>query len=280
MDMAHVAALVETIDKVPPIIVSAGTTRVVDGVHRVTAARQAGRATIDAYFFEGEEVDAFAEAVASNIAHGRPLSLNERSAAARRLIADRPEWSDRKVSEICGLSPGTIGKLRRSTDESTQSNARMGRDGRVRPNDPAAIRLEIARALSEDLDQPVRKIAALVHASPATVLDVRNRLRRGADPVPTKLRPTTEQPAYAAADSPPTSGPWRDDRALSEEPSLRGFVAWFEAVSVGDAAWQPFVARLPVSRAYEIADEASRRAASWQRFAALLEERARRRGHP
>ncbi|WP_220378005.1 hypothetical protein [Streptomyces inhibens] len=43
-------------------------------------------------FFDGSEKDAFVLAVESNVHHGLPLTLSDRTAAARRIVKSHPEW--------------------------------------------------------------------------------------------------------------------------------------------------------------------------------------------
>jgi hypothetical protein len=53
------------------------------------------------------------------------------------------------------------------------------------------------------------------------------------------------------------------------------FVRWFEETTIGDE-WRDFLDRVPISRVYEVADEARRRAARWLDFASRLEGKATR----
>jgi hypothetical protein len=71
-----------------------------------------------------------------------------------------------------------------SSKEIPQSNARVGRDGRVRPLDSGAGRRRAAELLVQQPDASLRDVARAAGISPATVLDVRKRLERGESPVP------------------------------------------------------------------------------------------------
>jgi ParB-like chromosome segregation protein Spo0J len=269
-DARHVATLAEVIDDVPPIVVHASTLRVVDGVHRVHAARALGRSTIRAVLFDGDESDAQIEAVRSNVAHGKPLSLAEREAAARRILALVPDWSDRRVAVVSGLSPKTVGRLRaRATVDSAQSRARVGRDGRLRPVDPSEVRRRVADVVRADPDASTRSIASRTGASQATVRDVRQRLSRGASELlGAGGRRRKRKQSDAPSDVSPVS-PVPADVVASD------FAAWFEQRSIEDAQWQRFVRDLPISRVYEVADACRRHSASWRAFAIALEDRAR-----
>ncbi|MEO3755789.1 ParB/RepB/Spo0J family partition protein [Streptomyces sp. B6B3] len=133
IDESHVNLLVETQAQLPPILVHRETMRVIDGAHRLVAAKRLGHETIAVRFFDGSEDDAFVTAVRLNVAHGLPLTLADRRAAAARVVEVHAEWSDRKIAGVVGLSPKTVGVVRRSsTEEIPQSRARVGRDGRLR----------------------------------------------------------------------------------------------------------------------------------------------------
>ena len=84
--------------------------RVVDGMHRLQAARLNGAKTIVARFFHGDDEAAFVEAVKSNIAHGLPLSLADRKAASLRIITAHPPWQlpTRTGFELDGCRSATM----------------------------------------------------------------------------------------------------------------------------------------------------------------------------
>lgn len=131
-DAEHVRRLLESGVSLPPIVVHRPTMRVVDGMHRLSVARLRGQRDIAVVFFDGDDNEAFELAVQLNVAHGLPLTLAERRSAAARLLTMRPEWSDRRVAESAGLSPKTVGVVRRTTAEIPQLTTRAGRDGRTR----------------------------------------------------------------------------------------------------------------------------------------------------
>jgi hypothetical protein len=179
----HTRRLAEVADPLPPIVVHRPTMRVIDGLHRVRAAQLRGEQTIKVHFFVGDDDSAFLLAVEANMAHGLPLSLCERKAAAVRLIAMFPDRSDRSIAASAGISDKTVASLR-SSAENPRSNARTGVDGRRRPVDGADRRRRAARLLARHPHTPIRDIAHEAEISLATALDVRRRVDRGEDPVP------------------------------------------------------------------------------------------------
>ncbi|SUB40284.1 MULTISPECIES: ParB/RepB/Spo0J family partition protein [Nocardia] len=132
-DSAHTQVLAQTETELPPILVHRGTMRLIDGAHRLQAAKLKGARVIRVRFFDGTEEEAFVLAVQANIAHGLPLSVIDRKAASLRIMRMYPLWSDRKVAEVAGLDHKTVGAVRRqSSGDVPQTGQRLGRDGRMR----------------------------------------------------------------------------------------------------------------------------------------------------
>ncbi|WP_211268714.1 ParB/RepB/Spo0J family partition protein [Actinoplanes subtropicus] len=186
-DLVHVEAMVATQGELPPIVVHRPTMRVIDGAHRVHAALRRGEATIAGRFYDGPEDDAFVLSVWLNISHGLPLALADRKRAAERIAVSHPQWSDRRVAAVTGISPGTVADIRRRVaGTSARDSSRIGQDGRVRPLDCSAGRLLAGRLMSENPHLSLRQVAKAAAISPETARDVRNRLHSGADLVPTR----------------------------------------------------------------------------------------------
>jgi ParB-like chromosome segregation protein Spo0J len=191
-----VRTLAESARPWPPIIVHRPTMRVIDGVHRVRAAELRGLSMIEAQLFDGDETDAFVLSVWSNVEGGLPLPIADRKAAAARVIKERPQWADRLIASVTGLSAKTVAQLRGSLAPVIDSPAgRIGQDGRVRPVNSAARR-KIARDLM--LANPglsLRQVANAAGISPETARTVRARLTCPAEPAPP--RPVPAVPARA-----------------------------------------------------------------------------------
>ena len=183
----HIQVLVESPDEFPPILVHRPTMRVIDGMHRLAATRLRGHEEIRVQFFNGSEEEIFAISVQENIAHGLPLSLADRKAAAARIVKAHPEWSDRRIASVAGLSHKTIGKIRATpqgaSGENTQLRARRGHDGRLRPLNTSEGRRLAAELLRDNPTASLRTVARKAGISPGTARDVRDRLKRGLNPV-------------------------------------------------------------------------------------------------
>lgn len=191
---AHIRILAESVGHLPPIIVHSPTMRVIDGMHRLRAAILRGQTTIAARLFDGSDSDAFVLAVQSNVAHGLPLSLADRTSAARRIVRSHPQWSDRMIAAVAGVAPGTVRNIRtRLSQPADLPDARVGRDGRVRPINGAAGRQIASQLMRDDPTASLRDIARAAGVSASTAHDVRRRLMAGLDPVrPTQRTATTE----------------------------------------------------------------------------------------
>lgn len=294
----HARALADSDAVLPPILVHRATRRVVDGMHRVRAAVLRGQDEILAVYLDGDEDDAFIVAVESNIAHGLPLSVADRTAAAARIIAIRPQWSDRKIASVSGLAATTVGAIRRrSTDENGQSNAtaRVGLDGRVRPLNTASGRMLASELIKRSPEASIREIAAAAGVSPSTALDVRRRLRDGADPLPERHRLADDKaaeqeragrvrrsaPATDRSDGTARPVPAVDResvlRNLRKDPSLcfndagRALLRWLDSHSAGLEEWKQHTDTVPAHCTRTIAELARLNGQAWQELAEHLE---------
>jgi ParB-like chromosome segregation protein Spo0J len=268
IDSGHVAALAELDGRWPPIVVRRGDNVVVDGRHRVAAAGLLGRTTVAAVWFHGTDEDLYAEAIRRNVEHGLPLTLDERKGAARRLLASHATWSDRRIAAVCGLSARTVARLRTavSDDAGDRSAAiRVGRDGRLRSVRPASTRERIMEALKARPEASLRAIARAVGTSPETVRRVRQRAQ---------TRSGHSVAASVERLAPPAELVAVGDPALASTSDGHRFASWFKRTSAV-AHWTRYVEAMPLSRIYEVADEARRRADAWSQFAEAVETRAR-----
>jgi ParB-like chromosome segregation protein Spo0J len=277
----HVEQLVESGGDWPPILVQRSTMKVIDGAHRLAAARALRWTEVEVVFFDGDDEQALVEAIRCNRSHGLPLTLQDRKAAARDLLARHPDWSDGRVAEICSLSPKTVANQRRQpssvaplTGPGAVSQSRLGRDGRLRPVPSTAVRARIAQAIAYHPDASLRAIAAATHTSPETVRSVRRSLQRHEAP------PAQPVPTLAAfgnrSSSAHVPSPWSADSACQSTPEGAAFAGWFDATQVEESALFEHLTAVPVSRIYGVIDEAHRRAQFWASFANRL---SRRIGH-
>ncbi|WP_256260142.1 ParB N-terminal domain-containing protein [Streptomyces atratus] len=292
----HVRALAESEEPLPPIVVHRPSMRVIDGMHRLLAARWRGSSEIEVQFFDGPTEDAFVLAVRANVGHGLPLSLADRTAAAARIIHSHPDLSDRAIASLTGLSAKTVGAQRLRAFGPLQQSARIGRDGRVRPLNSAQGRRIAARLIAEDPTASLRTIARKAGISPGTVRDVRERLKRGDNPVPSRRQPGSPKPASKRMPPPrPATPPPAHHRyparmpaeareamfrSLCRDPSLRMtetgrlLLRMMELHLTEDHQWHRIVEAVPAHCADSISAMATACAEVWQELAALLREPA------
>jgi ParB-like chromosome segregation protein Spo0J len=264
----HVAMLMERAEEWPPIVLRRSDHALIDGHHRVEAARRLRLPVIGALFFEGTDHDCYVEAIDRNIRHGLPLSLRERKTAASRLLAERSDWSDRQVAVICGLSPTTVGGLRagavflpvsgaNGSGATGASDRRLGKDGRSRPVDAPAVRRRIREVVQDNPSASVRAVARIVGASPETVRSVRLKMR--------SAESSSAEP-FVCAEVP---------SAFQSTGPGRAFLAWFSKTEITPEDLALYATSVPPERATEVIAEARRRATSWRDFADRIEARAR-----
>jgi hypothetical protein len=286
-DADHARVLAEVEGDLPPIIVHRPSMRVIDGMHRLWAARMRGQSAVAVRFFDGSEKLAFVLSVEANIRHGLPLSLADREAAAVRIVRSHPEWSDRAIAAATGLAAKTVSAIRQR-EGAGGDTVRVGRDGRLRPLNAADGRRLASQIIVERPETSLRQIARIAGISPATARDVRQRVDRGDDPVPHRQRP-----AEAGAPVPtPTSvartmltrqGPIRDRfellRNLCRDPSLRftesgrSLLRWLEPRVAATDGWNDLISNIPPHCTYMVADLARSCANEWLEFADRLNER-------
>ena len=290
----HVRRLVGLGGRWPPILVHQDNGLVVDGVHRVVAARVLGLDHIDATLFRGGPDEALIEFVRRNVHHGLPLTLRERKRAAGQVLVVHPEWSDRRIAETCALSPKTVGRLRVSPSEDggqLDTEIRVGRDDRSRPVNSASVRVRVIEAIRERPGASLRSVAAEVGVSPETVRLVRMNMGRPAGSDVTETSAVSEafagsevaagSEASAASGVSGGRGGGAEVRELGRSAAdvapasevAEEFLVWFgrTAVCADDCAY--WVDLVGLDCVPEIAEEARRRSVVWRVFAESLETR-------
>ncbi|MEV4314725.1 streptomycin biosynthesis protein [Actinocrispum sp. NPDC049592] len=272
-DPEYVRLLAQIGTELPPIIVSRRTNRVIDGMHRLSAARIRGDETIAVRYFDGDDDAAFLMAVEINMRHGLPLSPADREAAAARVLASHPHWSDRTIAERTGLAWTTIGAIRRrGGPDLPQPAARVGKDGRSRPVDGRVGRVLASKEIAARPDASLRQIAKAAGISVATARDVRDRLRRGEDPVPDRLRRDTGPAGRLTevVDVQATVRGLRSDPSLRLTESGRALLRWLDGHVIGGDECTAVAAAVP-PHCVEVIEAIARRCAeNWSELATAL----------
>lgn len=289
-DIEHIQLFVQLTDKLPPILVHRKTMRVIDGMHRLKAAILRGERTIEAILYDGDDAEAFIMAVKANVQHGLPLSLSDRKAAAARIVCSSPHLSDRAIAEIAGLSAKTVGAIRWDTAAGQADvQQRLGRDGRVRPLSTVDGRRFASELITLNPESSFREIARMAGISPSTVRDVRDRLSRGEDPVPTRLRAgtNTERRTHERKlrdqikNLQSTGGRGDVLDKLSRDPAIRmtergrALLRWLNAQSQQvDKDWDSVASHVPEHCMCLIADFACSVAGAWLELADEMRRRS------
>jgi hypothetical protein len=264
-------------------LVHDGTGVVIDGAHRVAAARLLGLVRVDASLFSGGPDEALIEFVRRNVHHGLPLTLRERKWAAGRVLGVHPDWSDRRIAGLCALSPKTVGRLRAVSDEcqpeevpQLDTRVRLGRDNRLRPVNSVSVRARVAEAIRQQPDASLRSVAAAVGVSPETVRSVRLSLTSGALQHDTAAEPIADVVVDDAVAADIDTSDVRRGLAVvpDDAPLPADFAAWFERTAVVAAQCPHWAEVVPTHCLEEIAAQARGRADTWLDFARLLDTRA------
>jgi ParB-like chromosome segregation protein Spo0J len=282
--------------------VQKGSSRVIDGKHRVEAAKLRGETAIRACVVDCTEAEALVLGIKSNTLHGLPLSRADRISGAKRVLAAHPDWSDRAVAGVTGLSAKSIASFRTSLADETQFSAkRLGRDGKRHPVMPAEGRRRATEYIAAHPEASLRQIAREADVSLGTAHGVKEKLRRsGESPAAAAgspaggRRPGSGQPGNAApvplsSVGPATAAGARRARLrawptistkLASDPSLRyteggrTFLRWMTGHCLQEEEeWQEFVGAIPQHWLPEIAKIAASMSEEWRQFAERLDTR-------
>jgi hypothetical protein len=290
LDEEHARNLAESEAELPAILVCRSSMRVIDGMHRVSAAKLNHHQTISARFFEGYEDEAFLLAVEANTTHGLPLTLADRRAAAQRIIDRNPEMSDRAIATVAGLGAKTVRAIRLESagDSRDGDGRRIGRDGKVRPLSSAIGRRMASQVIADRPHASLREIARVAGISMGTARDVRERIRAGRDPVPLGQRRRdgatakprgsgtrlARPPAHQDDPRPIVAG-LRRDPSLRYTDSGRALLRWLGMRLIVPAEWQGMIGDIPSHDTVLVSRIARACAAAWAGFADELERASR-----
>jgi hypothetical protein len=288
VNQEHVRRLMRLGGRWSPILVHEATGVVIDGLHRVAAARLLGLVRIDATLFSGGPDEALIEFVRRNVHHGLPLTLRERKWACGQVLDVHPHWSDRRIAGICALSPKTVGRLRAVPDDcpseglpQLDTTRRMGRDNRLRPVNNVSLRERVAEAIRTQPGASLRSVASSVGVSPETVRSVRMSLGQSSE----AERPASTgsvadgviegavEDAGSIADT-GTAPPARGLSLVTANSDVTGDLrGWLTRTDVAAAECSNWAKIVPSTCAAAVAAEARRRAEIWLDFARELDPR-------
>lgn len=299
-DAAHVQLLADAAASVelPPILVQKQGTRIIDGMHRVEAARLRGEHSIRARIVDCSDGEALVLAVRSNTLHGLPFTKADRIAGAKRILAAHPDLSDRSIAGMAGLSPRTIASLRNSSiDGAMFVGKRLGRDGKRRPVVAEEGRRRAVEYIRANPEASLRQIARATDVSLGTAHSIRDRLRKGSEPDAsgppcreTRLAGTAPNGATVRMNLP--AGPAHRRIAVTSWPSIsaklagdpalrytsggRAFLRWMSMHSMQADEWQEFIDAVPQRWIPDVVRVAASMRDEWDRYAQSLRARQER----
>jgi hypothetical protein len=271
-------------------------------MHRLAAAKLRGEETINACLIACTDEEALVLAIKSNTLHGLPLSKADRISGAKRILMTHPDWSDRAVASVTGMSAKTIAVLRnRSSGEVLPFEKRLGRDGKRRPVSAAEGRKRAAAYLDAHPDASLREVAREADVSLGTVHSMRRMMDHEPDPIaPAAARPGPVAPWLAsrsqavAAESqsaevmPPNlhqdkyirqltwsaiSPKVANDPALRYSEGGRAFLRWMAQRALHAEDWRELVGAVPVHWVNDVTAIAESVSGEWRMFAAQLRNR-------
>lgn len=283
-DARHVQMLAEAASStvLPPILVQRRNSRIIDGLHRVEVARLRGEWSIRARLIDCTDEEALILAVKSNVVHGLPLSRADRISSAKRIIASHPDWSDRVLAGITGLSAKTIASIRNITTDPAQPHVkRLGRDGKRRPVAPGEGRRRAVEYINDHPEASLREVARAADVSIGTAHDLREKVRRGAlhaipdisqrDTRETNRAPACEDMADAQGLAwPAIAAKLANDPSLRYTQGGRAFLRWMTAHSAEPNEWSNFIDAVPQHWLRDVRRVAVNMTEEWRRFAEQL----------
>ena len=303
-DPNHVRLLADAAGsaQLPSILVQRNRSRIIDGMHRVEAAKLRREEDIRARFIDCTDEEALVLSIKLNVLHGLPLSRADRISGAKRVLAAHRDWSDRAVAAVAGLSAKTIASLRnRSTEDMQFRGKRLGRDGKRRPVSAIEGKVRAAEYIDAHPEAPLREVARESGVSLGTVHAVRDKMRRGLNLAVEELRcPATESVGLPTPTGRITEGPHAPTRSLAasvrrqdprrlvwaeiaikltSDPALkytdggRAFLRWMASHSAQADEWHEFIDAIPAHWLREVSYLADSISAEWREFAEVLRNR-------
>lgn len=264
-NVEHTRLLAASVEPLSPVWVHRSSMRVIDGLHRLRAAVMRGQVDLAVRFFDGGDEDAFLLAVHANVAHGLPLSVADRTSAAARIMRTHPQWSDRTIASVTGLSARTVRGVRQcSGGDGPHLNTRIGRDGKAYPVDNTEGRRTAERLWDGTPGASLREVARAAGISPATARDVRDRLRRGE-------QATLRDKGGVMASHASLLASLRNDPSLRLSASGRILLRLLATHAIDPSRWDQLRDSVPPHRRGAIVELSRSCAKAWQEFADQLD---------
>jgi len=176
----------------PPIWVHRGTNKLLDGWHRVEAAKRAGVYTLPVTWVEAKEEELFALAVKANLGHGLQLTREERYQAIARL--QRESWTPERIAEMLGCALGMVDRTEKAEDLRIKYKVQSHPGAAL----PIESLVEVIK-LPEEYQDEIVELACEVDAEPADLRRTVRAVKKGEVETPQDIRRTMTDPAFLKA---------------------------------------------------------------------------------
>jgi len=176
----------------PPILVHRGTNKLLDGWHRVEAAKRAGVYTLPVLWADCTEEELFILAVKANLQHGLRLTREERYQAIARL--QRESWTPERIAEVLGCALGMVDRTEKAEDLRIKY--------KVKSHPAAALPIESLveiTKLPEEFQDEIVELACEVEAAPADLRRTVRAVKKGEVETPQDIRRTMTDPEFLKA---------------------------------------------------------------------------------
>lgn len=224
----------------PPIILEAGTHRLLDGKHRCEAYRAAGRKFVAVDFHEiPEGIPAKLYAAKLSSTHGDPIKADEKRQVAREIASENPEFSVVLIAGHLGISRQSAAKyvgdiVERRREVRVAKAALLSRSGKSVREVAELLgvsKSEVSRNVADDnpghlTEGVLREAAAALPIDATPIVDEILRERCAPSMREPQPDPQTRESAGAVTAPPADSGPAADEpetrpAATNPEPSTK-----------------------------------------------------------
>jgi len=189
----------------PPILVDRATKKLLDGWHRLEAAKRAGVYNLPVQWVDAKEEELFALAVKANLGHGVHLTKEERYKAIIRL--QREAWTHERIAEFFGCSLKMVVNTEKAEDLRIKFKVQEHPGAAL----PTESLVEIIKLPQEYFDE-MAELAAEVEAAPADVRRAVRAVKKGEVEDPQDIRRVMTDPEFLktrkAATTPLEDGNW------------------------------------------------------------------------
>ena len=174
----------------PPVLVHQPSNKLLDGWHRVEAAKRAGVYALPVQWVEAKDEDLFALAVKANLGHGVNLKKEERLKAVARL--QREGWTNERIATFLGFSLTMVNKTEKAEDLRIKF--------KVENHPGAALPIESLieiNKLPQEYHDEIAELTCEVEAAPADVRRTVRAIKSEEADTPAEVRRIMTDPEYA-----------------------------------------------------------------------------------